>query len=159
MRKIANPYKKIKGYYCFGCSPDNKHGLHMEFYEDGDYLKCNWTTHGFLQGFYNVLHGGIQATLMDEIASWLVQIKLKTSGVTSTMSIRYIKPVPINKGKIHLRAQIKGMRRNLADIRVELFCPDKKLCAEADITYYTFPVEVAKKKLYLPDYDKFFEKD
>ena len=33
-------------------------------------------------GFHDILHGGIQATMMDEIASWVVLVKLDTSGVT-----------------------------------------------------------------------------
>lgn len=158
-RKILNPYTQFRGYKCFGCSPDNPHGLKMTFVEDGEFVISEWEPKDFLQGFFNVLHGGIQATLMDEIGSWLVLIKLKTSGVTSNLSCRYLKSVPTDKGKITLRAKLVGQRRNLADVHVELFCPDGKLCAQSDITYFTFPPEVAKKKLYFPPYEQFFEKE
>jgi len=157
MRKIINPYAKIEGYNCFGCSPDNENGLQMQFVEDGDFLICDWEPRGFLQGYHNVLHGGIQATLMDEIASWFVQIKLKTAGVTSTMNIRYRKTVPSNQGKIHLRAKLKATRRNLVDVEVELFNTNGELGAEGVITYYTFPPEVAKEKMYFPEHKEFFE--
>jgi uncharacterized protein (TIGR00369 family) len=157
MRKINNPYKGTEGYNCFGCSPDNEHGLQMHFVEDGDYLVSEWEPRSFLQGYVNILHGGIQATLMDEIASWLVQIKLKTAGVTSELKVRYLKPVPVNKGAITLRAGLSGMRRNLADIHVELFCPDGNLCAVADVTYFTFPQKVAAERLHFPEYEKFFD--
>lgn len=158
MRKIINPYTKIKGYNCFGCSPDNENGLQMQFVEDGEFLTCEWEPRGFLQGYHNVLHGGIQATLMDEIASWFVQIKLKTAGVTSSMNIRYRKTVPSNQGKIHLRAKLKSIRRNLADVEVELLNADGGLGAEGIITYYTFSPEVAKEKMYFPEHGAFFEK-
>ena len=36
MRKIKNPWMQKDGYNCFGCSPDNPIGIHMEFYENGD---------------------------------------------------------------------------------------------------------------------------
>ena len=36
MKKIINPWRNQEGYNCFGCSPVNPIGLHMEFYEDGD---------------------------------------------------------------------------------------------------------------------------
>ena len=36
MKKIINPWRNHEGYNCFGCSPDNPIGLHMEFYEDAD---------------------------------------------------------------------------------------------------------------------------
>ena len=104
MRKIVNPYTKVEGYNCFACSPNNENGLQMQFVEDGEYLICEWQPRGFLQGYNNILHGGIQATLMDEIASWFVQIKLKTAGVTSNMNLRLRKTVPSNQGKLILRA-------------------------------------------------------
>ena len=37
-KKIINPWRNHEGYNCFGCSPDNPIGLHLEFYEDGDYI-------------------------------------------------------------------------------------------------------------------------
>ena len=42
MKKIINPWRNHEGYNCFGCSPDNPIGLHMEFYEDGDYIVSTW---------------------------------------------------------------------------------------------------------------------
>ena len=43
MKKIINPWRDHPGYNCFGCCPDNPIGLHMEFYEDGDYIVSKWT--------------------------------------------------------------------------------------------------------------------
>jgi acyl-coenzyme A thioesterase PaaI-like protein len=73
------------------------------------------------------------------------------------MNIRYRKTVPSNKGKIHLRASLKATRRNLVDVEVELFNANGELGAEGVITYYTFSQEVAKDKMYFPDYEAFFE--
>ncbi len=159
MKKILNPYPKYEGYNCFGCSPENAHGLKMEFFEDGDHVICNWQPSNFLQGYHNVLHGGIQATLMDEIGSWFVQVKLKTAGVTSNLNVRYIKPVTILEGELLLRASFLQKRRNLVDIFVELFDPSGILCAKGEITYFTFSPEVAKNEFNYPDFEEFFEKE
>lgn len=158
-RKILNPYTQYDGYQCFGCSPDNVHGLRMTFIEDGDAVVCEWEPRDFMQGFFNVLHGGIQATLMDEIGFWLVQIKTKTAGVTSSMNSRFLNSVPTDKGKIKLVAMLNGQRRNLVDVHVDLFCPEGNLCAQSEITYFTYPPEVAKKKLFFPPYEQFFERE
>lgn len=74
MKKIKNPWLGLtdKGYNCFGCSPENPYGLKMEFYEDGDDIVSFWTPGENYQGWMNTLHGGIQATLMDESAGWLI---------------------------------------------------------------------------------------
>ncbi|UBM62039.1 PaaI family thioesterase [Candidatus Sulfidibacterium hydrothermale] len=157
MKKIQNPYRKMEGYQCFGCAPQNTNGLQMNFMEEGDYVLSEWEPKSYFQGYYQVLHGGIQATLMDEIASWLVQLKLKTAGVTSQMTVRYKKTVPVNQGNIKLRAKLTGKRHNLADIHVELFCPDGELGAEADFVYFTFPEKVAIEKLHYPGHEAFYE--
>jgi len=88
MRKISNPFTGLDGYNCFGCSPDNISGLHMTFYEDDEELVSVWDPKDHFHGYLNILHGGIQATLMDEISSWVVYIKLRTAGFTSKLNVR-----------------------------------------------------------------------
>lgn len=158
MRKIYNPYTKVPGYNCFGCSPDNETGLQMEFKEEGDLITCNWEPLHRFEGYRTVLHGGIQATLMDEIASWYVQVKMRTAGVTSRMNVKYKSPVYTTQGTIKLQAQLKGTRKNFADIYVSL-SQNGHLCSEADLVYFTFPEKVAKKRLSYPDFDHFFKED
>ncbi len=160
MRKVYNPYKGMEGYNCFGCSPGNEHGLQMQFYEEGDFLFSDWEPKGFLQGYHNVLHGGIQATLIDEIGSWLVMIKLKTAGVTSELFVRYLKPVRISKeGNIKLKASLTSFKNNLATVHVELFDAEGVKCAEGDPVYFVYPPEIAQKRLFFPEYNAFFKEE
>lgn len=156
MKKILNPYVKNDDYNCFGCSPHNESGLGMEFWEDGDDIVCNWKPRSHTAGFKNVLHGGIQSTMMDEIASWVVFIKLKTAGVTSKLEVKYKRPVTIDNGEIVLRSRLKQMLRNVAQIEVELFNSDGKLCSTGNVFYHTFNKEDAKKKLSYPEFEEFF---
>ncbi len=157
MRKIKNPYVTVDGYNCFACSPKNEQGLHMEFIEEGEDVICHWEPKGFLQSYEGILHGGIQATLMDEIGSWLVQAKLGTAGLTSNMNTRFRKSVPIDQGAIDLHATLIKQRRNLVDVAVTLKAADGSLCAESKITYFTYPLEVAREKLHYPDPKDFFD--
>lgn len=157
MRKIINPYGELRGYQCFGCSPNNVHGLQMQFFEDGEDIVSIWSPRSRFQGYKDILHGGIQATLMDEIASWCVQIRMKTVGVTSNLEIRYRKPVYTTDDKITLRSRILEVRRNLVDIQVELYNGRDELCAEGMATYFTFKREVAERNFHFPDYKRFFE--
>ena len=69
MKKIINPWRNHEGYNCFGCSPDNPIGLHMEFYEDGDYIVSTWHPEHNYQGWVDTMHGGILSTLIDEITN------------------------------------------------------------------------------------------
>ncbi len=159
MRKINNPFRKLEGYNCFGCSPDNSLGLKMSFVEDGDEIVSTWDPESHFMGYHTVLHGGIQATLMDEIASWVVYVKLLVSGVTSKMEVRYLRPVYVNEGQLMIRAKVSGMRRNLADIEVQLFNHAGVLCATAVVTYFTFSPEKSREMLYYPEPGQFFEEE
>lgn len=157
MKKIRNPFVEKEGYNCFGCSPGNKLGLNLTFSEDGEFIVSKWIPKPHFQGWQNVLHGGIQATLLDEIASWLVFIKLNTSGVTSRMDVKLKKPVYTDKGELILKAKLKEMNRNIAVIETWLYNPEMELCTYAIMHYYTFKEEIAREKLWYPGSEAFYE--
>ena len=147
MKRINNPLLGQPDYQCFGCSPQNEFGLHMEFYEDGDEVVSQWTPRPEFQGWRDTLHGGIQATLIDEISSWVVFTKFLTSGVTTNIEVRYHKPVRTTDSHITLRAKALEQRRNLVRIGVELFNSAGDRCTEATCTYFLFPKEKAARDL------------
>jgi acyl-coenzyme A thioesterase PaaI-like protein len=156
---IKNPFAGKKGYNCFGCSPDNPIGLRLNFQIEGDIVTCDWTPGTDYQGWMNVLHGGIQATLMDEIAGWLVMVKLGTAGVTSRMEVNLIKTAHMNRSPFHLKAELKEMKENIAIIRVELTDNNGQLCADSLMHYYTWPEKVARAKMHYPGLAKFLAAD
>ena len=149
MKRIINPYEGMgreEGYHCFACAPRNEHGLHMEFYEDGDYIVSHWHPRAEFQGWRNTLHGGIQATLADEIASWVVFRKFQTSGVTSRMEVKYHKPIMTTDSHINLRAKVAKQMRNVITIEVEIFDSTEQLCTTASCIYFLFPQQRAREE-------------
>ena len=159
MKKISNPFSSQEGYHCFGCCHDNPIGLKLTFYDDGDEIVSVWHPREEFQGYHNLLHGGIQAALMDEIASWVVYTKIQTTGFTSNMQVRYRKNINVNNGPITLRAKCIQMRRNLADIEVNLFDADNVLCANALVTYFTYDSKKAREQLFYPGPEAFFKEE
>lgn len=159
MKKINNPYNEREGHFCFGCSEHNQNGLQMEFFEEEDEVTAYWEPKKHFEGYKNVLHGGIQATLMDEIASWYIFAKMDTSGVTSKMDVKYKRPVLMDLGPIKLKAKLKEMMKNIANISVKLYDANDKLCSEADVYYFTFSKEEAKKKFAYPGKENFIERE
>ncbi len=146
----------MPGYNCFGCSDRNDSGLQMEFYEEGEYIISKWQPKADFQGYFDILHGGIQATMIDEISSWVVFVKCKTAGVTSSLNVKYKRPVYVNKdGTITLKAKLSRMRRNIAIIKVSLFDQEDRLCAEGEVNFFTFHKDKAKKELSYPEPDEF----
>lgn len=89
MKKILNPYLNKKGYNCVCCAPNNPVGLHLEFWEEGEDVLTIWNPGENYQGWINTLHGGIISMLMDEVAGWVINRKLQTTGVTMQLNMKY----------------------------------------------------------------------
>lgn len=143
MKRITNPWRGMKGYRCFGCDPNSPQGLRMTFYEQGDEVLSLWRPRPEFQGWIDTLHGGIQATLADEISSWVIFRKFQTSGVTSRMEVRYLHPISTNDPYILLQAVMQRQRRNFIDVAVRIYDASGKLCTEALCIYCIFPPEKA----------------
>lgn len=158
-RKIHNPFIELKGdsYNCFGCSPHNNHGLHLEFWEDGEEVFSEWEPVNMFEGYHGVVHGGMQATLMDEVAAWTVYVKCETAGVTMGMEIKYKKPLSSLNGKVKVVATVKEQTSRLAKVDVKLYNSDGVLATESIVSYFLFPVERARKEFMYPGVEAFFE--
>ena len=143
MRKIKNPWTGKEGYRCFGCSPDNEVGLKMQFYEDGDDVVCFWKPMERYQGWIDTLHGGIQSTLIDETAAWVVTRKMQTTGVTSKLEIRYLKPIMTTETQITIRGRIRQQQRNIVTIDLEITNTAGVVCTKGVATYFTFTKDKA----------------
>ena len=151
MKRIINPWRGMDGYRCFGCDPRSEQGLRMEFYEDGDRIVSRWKPRPEFQGWVDTLLGGIQATLADEISSWVVFRKFQTSGVTSRMEVRYLKPIHTSEDHITLQATVVRQRRNIVDIEVKILNSQDQLCTEALCIYFLFPKEKAHEEFHFCD--------
>ena len=150
MKKIINPWHGLEdqGYNCFGCAPSNPYGLKMEFYEDGDDVVSYWHPSDNFQGWLHTLHGGIQSTIIDEIAMWVIARKLQTSGMTTNLNVKFRKPVPTGEGVIiEVRSHIREMKRNFAILEASIMY-EGEVCSSAEITYFCFPKEKAASDFY-----------
>lgn len=140
---------------CFGCSPGNHIGLKLTFEEDDEKLYASWQPDPVFQGYLNVLHGGIIATLLDEAGAWCVYVKAGTSGVTASLTVRYLKPVYISKGMVSVEARLVTKGEKKALLSASLFDGDGKLCAEADLDYFIYPEQIARRRFYYPGTEAF----
>lgn len=145
MRKIKNPWLHKDGYDCFGCSPDNPIGLHMEFFEDGDDIISFWRPQEHFQGWVGTMHGGILATIMDEVAGWVVTRKLQTAGMTTKLELRFKHPVLSSDSQLTIKAHITEQKHNMVFISVSLFDSNDVVCVEADAVYYAMNEKRAKE--------------
>lgn len=76
-------------HMCFVCGKQNGAGLHLEFELIGDdRIRTEFTPPKRFQGWKNVLHGGIIATILDEVmvnGAYLRQIMAVTTKLQMTL--------------------------------------------------------------------------
>lgn len=156
MKKIANPYSNIPGYNCFGCSPKNEQGLQMDFFEDGEWIISPWKPKPQFHGYGNILHGGIQTTMLDEISAWVINVKLETAGLTANIDVKFKKAVHTSEKPITIRAKLQEHSKKIATIYAELLNDKDEVCTIAEVKYYIFSQNVAREKLYYPGIKAFY---
>lgn len=158
-RKIVNPFVENHGpndYNCFGCSPHNVHGIQLSFTDNGNEIEAIVDLHVRHEGFSNIMHGGIQATMHDEIAAWVVFTKCESSGVTKTMKVDYHKPLLLSHSPARLTGKHINTDGKVAHIETRLYNSDGNLCSSAIIEYVVFPLAVAKRKFHYPGVEAFY---
>jgi acyl-coenzyme A thioesterase PaaI-like protein len=79
--------------YCFCCGSENPIGLKLEFEETaGGRMRTLWTPRKEHQGFKDIVHGGLVATVLDEVMVRLLYLR-DIHAVTASMETKLIRPV------------------------------------------------------------------
>ena len=94
---ISLPWHVLPDYQCFGCSPHNAAGLRLRFWEstDGDGLEAPLTFGRQHESYPGVVHGGIVATVCDEIMGNLLVLRTGVTHFTVTLRTRFLTPLAV----------------------------------------------------------------
>ncbi len=82
---------------CFGCGHSNPSGLRLVFRPTPDGVEVDYTAEESLAGAPGVVHGGIQAALLDEALGMAIHVAQPESDadyVTADFQLSYRRPVP-----------------------------------------------------------------
>jgi acyl-coenzyme A thioesterase PaaI-like protein len=90
---------------CFGCSHSSADGLRLTFRRDGEVVTAVHRVAARHQGAPDIAHGGIVATLLDEISCAAVAFVHDVYVVTGELTVRYEAPVPVSV-PLHLEARV-----------------------------------------------------
>jgi acyl-coenzyme A thioesterase PaaI-like protein len=91
---------------CFGCSPHNEQGMQLRFnHVAPSAVEGRWTAPDHTCGAPGVIHGGIQAALLDEAIGFAIHAHHETiegidvtervGVVTAEFDLRYRRPAPV----------------------------------------------------------------
>jgi len=115
---------------CFVCGPTNPIGLHAVFHREGEeYVTTVAFTREF-QGYAGIVHGGLLATLLDEVMARYVWELVDGPAATAKMEVTFRKPAPTEQ-PITFRGRITNQRGRVYEAAATATLADGTLLADA----------------------------
>ena len=136
---------------CFGCGPENHHGLKMTFETNKERLRSIVIVPDHLRGWSNIVHGGVLSTICDEIMAWAAIYLSKRFILTKTITTSFLKPVTIGS-----RLETFGFIKEQIDERNaimtgEIYNDKGLLCAMSTGEFALFTSNDFKKLSIMPN--------
>jgi uncharacterized protein (TIGR00369 family) len=139
--RVSN--KQPNSRHCFVCGVENPSGLKLKFFEiqPGEVV-ADYTVPEQFQGFPGVVHGGIIAAMLDEVAGRAyIRGDPPRFMYTAKMEIRYRKNVPVGQ-PLRLVGKAGRTKNRSATARGEIFNQGGELLVEADLLLVNVPDEL-----------------
>jgi len=133
--------KQPNSLHCFICGIENPIGLKLKIYESEDgHIETMYTAPDHFQGYPGVLHGGIVASILDEICgrALMGEPTAPRFMFTGKLEIRYRKNVPIGQPLRIIGKAIKS-RGKTAEGWAGIYNDKEELLAEATALLINVP--------------------
>lgn len=128
---------------CFGCGVNHPHGFHLTFTRDREEAVTVMTPGVDHQGAPGLMHGGLIATLADEIAVWTLILQAGKFGFTTSFEAKYRRAVKTGV-PVEARGRLMSKPRRLVDIAV-VVRQEGELCFESTFKFAILDRAAAEK--------------
>ena len=129
---------EVAPHSCFACGELNAVGLRLVLHVQGDTCWTETTLASDFQGWEGITHGGIIATILDEVMGWALA-SADSWGYTARLTIEYRHPAPIGR-RVRAEGLLVERRRRLLTTRARLVDAETgELLATADALYVAAP--------------------
>lgn len=127
---------------CFVCGSQNAAGLHARFYElDNGEVAGVFRPRKDHEGYPGRLHGGIASAILDETIGRAINVTDPDAwGVTIELTLRYRKPVPVEK-EVVARGRITKDSGRIFEGTGEITLDDGTVAVEAQGRYVRLPID------------------
>lgn len=105
---------------CFVCGESNASGLKIRFETDGLVVRARFLPRAEHIGFKQTIHGGIIATLLDEIMVWACAVQTKRFAYCAELNIRFLSPVRPGEEVLASGELVANKRNKLFEAKGEL---------------------------------------
>jgi uncharacterized protein (TIGR00369 family) len=132
-------------HHCFACGRDNPVGMRLRIELGDGTARTEWLAGEDFVGWSDKLHGGIIATLLDEVMAWAPS-SFDSWAVTAQMSIRYRSPAAPGE-RLEAEGRVVERRRRIYEVHGEVRGADGRIVAEGSGRYLgATPSEKAELK-------------
>ncbi len=148
----SDKWKKYQNIdmHCFGCGPDNHHGLKMNFESNGDQFRSFVTIPEHLRGWNNIVHGGVLSTICDEIMAWAAIYLLNRFILTKEINLKFYKPILIGSQVKAIGFVKERIDERNALMTGEIYNQNGELSVKSQGEFVLFTPEAFKKLNILP---------
>ena len=120
-------------HHCFACGASNPIGLGLHIELGDGTARTEWTVGDDHVGWSDKAHGGIVATLLDEVMAWACASS-DAWAVTAEMTVRFRSPASPGE-RLLASGRVVERRRRIYDVTGEVRTADGRLVAEGSGRY------------------------
>ncbi|PAW89899.1 MAG: thioesterase [Pedosphaera sp. Tous-C6FEB] len=124
---------------CFVCGESNAHGLNLRFTTDGHSVQTRFTPRAEHIGFKGVTHGGILATVLDEIMVWAVAASTRRFAFCAELTVRFQQPAQPGLELIASAELTANRRDRIFEAKADLRDAAGRIIATASGKYLPIP--------------------
>jgi uncharacterized protein (TIGR00369 family) len=105
---------------CFVCGLHNPVGLKLDLETDGHLVRTRFLAKAEYAGFRETLHGGIIATVLDEVMVWACGIQTKRFAYSVELNFRFLQPARSGEMLEAIGELVQNRRNRVFETRGEL---------------------------------------
>ena len=130
-------------HWCFACGRANPQSLKCDFDVSRDRVETRYVGRREHSGYDGTIHGGILATLLDEVMAWATFVREGTWGVTARLALEFRRPLLVGE-EARVAAEVVRVRGRVVELRAEARRGDEVLVS-AHATYVKMPEDRARE--------------
>lgn len=139
-------HKQPNTSHCFVCGTENHSGLGLSFYDDAnDTVESVFKIRDEFQGYPGISHGGILATILDEVIGRVAMIGDHHRFMMAVnMKVQFRNPVPVDT-TVRAQGKLIKLKGRICKAHGQIFLPDGRVGCEAELTLADMPSEMANE--------------
>ena len=128
---------------CFACGKTNPIGPKLEFSINSEnQVETFFTPPKEWSGWGEIVHGGLQTVILDEISAWAIVLLIKKFTLTINARVEFLRPLYVDE-QLKATAEIEKIEDDIIYVSSVILNERKKICTKGR---FIFKV-VSKEKL------------